>query len=207
MCICVESSSMQELLKYSKSWVYLQSINHQPSHIIWGHKANSFSSPGHHPQGRGRGQVTLGTGEAESWSGRDQLPWVALASAFPRLLLPRHPSFSPGRHSAAVVLVELFLFVILPGIAASQWLPYLFIWALRKTIRYEFFVGFVTMASDKTGSAPWTPRPRCPCSLPSGVTISFLLSVSGIQWLTADAWQLGSLRVLSTDIEPLPFLL
>lgn len=87
----------------------------QHSHIIPGYRADTFSPHSHHHplHGHGRGGVTLGTGEAESWLGRGQLPWMALASTSSRILIPRYPSFSQDRDSAACFL-GLTVFVCHP---------------------------------------------------------------------------------------------
>lgn len=191
--IFAESSSMQETFQIEWGLSLSPVSNPQLSHMIPGHRADTFSPYGHQPHGHGRGLVTAGTGEAESWLGRGQLPWLALAATSPDIL------HSPRTETLQLVsLAWLFLLVILPGIIASQLLPYLFIWALRKTYQTWIFCWFCDSGlwPDRLNSLdPKSLVVSAPCLL----MISLMPSVSGIQWLTADAWYLSSLGILSKD--------
>ena len=108
--IFAESSSMQETFQIEQDLCLSPVSNPQLSHIIPGHRADTFSPYGHQPHGHGRGLVTTAsTGEAESWLGRGRLPWMALA-----VTSPRHPSFSQDRDSA-VCFLGLAVFVCHPA--------------------------------------------------------------------------------------------
>lgn len=139
-----------------------------------------------------------GTGNRWHWwswvlLGRGRLLWLAWAATSPDIL------HSPRTETLQLVsLAWLFLLVIPPGITASQLLPYLFIWALRKTYQTWTFCWFCDRGlwPDRLNSLdPKGLVVSAPCLL----MISLMPSVSGIQWLTADAWYLSSLGILSKD--------
>ena len=123
---------------------------------------------------------------------------MALAATSRRLLLPRHPAFSQDRDSAAWLL-GLPVFVCHPAwyhsltvtplpthaspeenILDMNSLLVLWLWPLTRLVEL-----------------PGPQGPCCLCSLP--LMISLLPSVSGFQWLTADAWLLSSPGMLFKD--------
>lgn len=145
-------------------------------------------------------------GEVELWLGRGQVLWVALVTNSPRLLLPRHPSFSQGRDSAACFLSQA-VFVCHPA-----WYHSLPVTPIPTHLSPE--ENLLDMNSllvlwqwplTRRVKLPGPQGPCCLCSLPFGVMISLLLSVFGIRWLTANAWHMSSLGTFSKYVGPWPF--